>query len=231
MTFAEVEAAAGRFREAIRSALTIEAVSVPRPELPIDELHFVRLVMWCYVYLVEVVAGPRRHLQGIMRGSDPPTHTKVADAVRLVENLRTYIGHQLAENKRDEAIRAFVITWLEANEGEQQWEARASRLCDLVIEAIDLLTNRWVDLSVADPEMAASRMLETIERNWPAHVFDGMVEGAVADLNIHSFDAAAYRKLHLDRWVKLAGCFSDRSQAELELRNAIRSELSATFGR
>lgn len=231
MTFAEVEAATSRFREVLHAAVKIDKVSVPNPEEPLDELHFFRLVMWCYVYLVEVVAGPRRHLQGIMRGSNPSTFAKVAHVVRLVESLRTYSGHQLAETKRDADIRAFVVTWLDANGGERQWEARARELCNLMVEAINLLNNTWVGLNTADPEMAVLRMLETIERSWPAHVFDGMVEAAVAELSINGFDVVAYRKIHLEGWVKLAGCFSDRAQADLELRNAIRSELKITFGR
>lgn len=235
MTFGDVESAFQSLSEKLRQStgITLDEVSVERPSAPEDELHFVRLVAWGYVFLVEVASTPIRHIQAILRGADPGEHKKVADALRLVRSLRTFQAHQLSNaSSSDFATKDFVSKWLAINDGDQRWPTRIRLLCSSICEAIDVIIKKWDALTAKEPSRAdaVTALLSAVERQWPPHLFDRFLEEAATELGIHGMDYPRYRDLRLDDWRKLADCFQSRDDAEVALKSAIRSGLRATFG-
>lgn len=235
MTFGDVEAVCQNFREKLRQStgIVLSEVSVERPSDPEDELHFVRLVAWGYVFLVEVASTPIRHIQTILRGADPSEHKKVADALRLVRNLRTSLAHQLSEGSHsDLQTKNFVADWLAINDGDERWSMRIRRLCSSICEAIGAIIQKWDALNADKSSRSAAieAMLSAVERQWPPHLFDRFLEEAAIELGINGMDYPIYRDLRMDGWRKLADCFQSREDAEVALKLAIRSDLRVTFG-
>lgn len=235
MTFGDVEVACQSLREKLRQStgITLSEVSVERPSDPEDELHFVRLVAWGYVFLVEVASTPIRHIQTILRGANPREHKKVADAVRLVRNLRTSQAHQLSDgSSSDLATKNFVSQWLAINDGDQRWPTRIRLLCGSICEAIGAIIEKWDALTADEPSRAdaVAALLSAVDRQWPPHLFDRFLEEAATELGINGMDYPLYRALRMDDWRKLADCFQSRDDAEVALKSAIRSDLRATFG-
>lgn len=235
MTFGDVEAACQSLRERLRESteIILSEVSVERPSDPEDELHFVRLVAWGYVFLVEVASTPIRHIQTIIRGADPIEHKKVADAVRLVTNLRTYQAHQLShDSSSDLDTKANVSTWLAITDGDQPWPARIRLLCSSICEAIGAIVRKWEGLTAEETSRADAidALRSAFDRQWPPHLFDRFLEEAATELGINGMDYPRYRGPRLSGWRKLAECFQSRNDAEVALKSAIRSDLRATFG-
>lgn len=73
-------------------------------------------------------------------------------------------------------------------------------------------------------------LVEAVNRQWPAHLFDRMLEDAATELGILGMDYPVYRGMRIDDWKKLAECFQSREHAEMALRRAIRIDLGAKFG-
>jgi hypothetical protein len=55
MSFVQLKDVCDEFRTLLRAATgreLIDAVSVDEPKEPEDELHFIKLVSWCYVFVL-----------------------------------------------------------------------------------------------------------------------------------------------------------------------------------
>jgi hypothetical protein len=237
MIFSEAEASCSELRQAIKVTTGVDIigdVSVEKPVPPEDELHFVRLVAWTYVFLIEVAAVPIKHIQTILRGSNPRDHEKVATALRLVRSLRTYQSHQLSDgSKSDAATKKFVENWLLINQSEQSWALRAKIVCSSFCDALSAISQKWSELTADEepPSAAAVELLSVVDRQWPVHLFDRMVEDVTMELGIQGLNCLMYRELKIEIWKKLAECFESREDAEIGLRKVIEADLQQTFGR
>lgn len=236
MTFAEVEEACRKLREELEKDTGIEVVgmvSVEKPSPPEDELHFLRLVSWMYVFLIEVAPVPIRHIQSLLRGTSPREHGKIAELQRLVRSMRTYQAHQLSETSTsDAATKIFVANWLSINSGTKPWTTRSRVLCSMFVGAIASVLARWMELTKNGETRsnAVTALLDAVDRQWPAHLFDRMLEDAAADLGLVGMDYPVYRGMRIEGWKKLTECFSTREDAEAALRRAIRADLISSFG-
>jgi hypothetical protein len=86
-------------------------------------------------------------------------------------------------------------------------------------------------MSAEDCAAVIKDLIVAIEREWPPHVFDRMVESVADEIGLRGFDCVKYRGSRLDRWRELVGFFEDREHAEVAMRAAICRELEQLFGR
>jgi hypothetical protein len=237
MTFSEMKSACDDFRALLYSSTghnCVHEVTVSEPHGDEDELHFVRLVLWCYAFWFEACHPAGNHIASLLKVASPQHHKKVEECFRIVRNLRTATAHNLAPpSKENDRTSQQATIWLKANGGEpRDWRRCCHVLSEEIRNAVELLYNAWSSLikDSDDAEAGIQRLLQALKRDWPAHGFDRMVEVAVDSLGIFGLDIIAYRSKRLQDWRILAGYFEDRNLAEGALQRAIRQELSDLFG-
>ncbi len=94
MNFAQLKSACDRFHALLREATgrtLIDAVTVDEPKEPQDELHFIKLVSWCYVFIFEANHATR-YILSLLRIANPDEHKAVTSTFEQVNNLRTVRG-------------------------------------------------------------------------------------------------------------------------------------------
>lgn len=237
MSFAELKSTCDGFRALLRQATgreLIEAVSVDEPNDPYDELHFVKLVSWCYVFIFEASQPAARFVLSLLRAGNPDVHTAVSSIFEDVNNLRTVRAHNLSpSSKRDDYKKRQADIWLVQNGGDPfDWPRCCRSLYQQVTSAVHRLTEKWsqVTANLEDAASVIEELMIAVNREWPPHAFDRIVEGAVADIGLSGFDCAKYREGRLEQWRALVGLFESRQHAEEAMKVAIRLELERLFG-
>jgi arginyl-tRNA synthetase len=237
MTFADLKSACDDFRAILREATgreLVTAVSVDEPIDPQDELHFVKLVSWCYVVLFEASQPTTRYILSLLRAGDPSEHKTAASVIENVNHLRTVRVHNLSpESRGDDHKRRQASIWLLQSGGEPtDWPRCCESLCAEVTSAIRLLIDKWrrITASTEDRTAVIQDLIVTIDREWPPNTFDRIVEGAAQEIGLQGFDCVKYRQHRLERWRELVGFFESREHAEAAMRAAIHRELEQLFG-
>jgi len=237
MTFGDLKSSCDEFRAVLREATgreLVTAISVDEPVEPQDELHFVKLVSWCYVVLFEASQPATRYILSLLRTANPREHRTVAAIVENVNHLRTVRVHNLSpESKGDDYKQRQANIWLLQNGGEPiDWPRCCQSLCTEVTSAIRLLIEKWrrTTASIEDRAAVIQDLIVTIDREWPPHAFDRMVDNAAREIGLRGFDCVKYRQHRLDKWRDLVGFFESRAHAEAAMNSAIRRELEQVFG-
>jgi hypothetical protein len=237
MTFLEMKLACDDFRALVCSSTShncIHEVTVSEPNGDEDELHFVRLVLWCYAFWFEACHPAGNHIASLIKVASPQDYKKVEEPFRIVRSLRTATAHNLAPpSKENDRTSQQATIWLKVNGGEpRDWRRCCHLLSADIKNAVEHLHHAWELLiqSSDDAQAGIERLLQALKRDWPAHGFDRMVEVAVESLGVSGLDIVAYRSKRLQDWRILAGYFEDRNLAEGALRRAIKQELSDLFG-
>jgi hypothetical protein len=237
MSFVILKSACDGFRTLLRQDTgrdLIDAVSVDEPKEPEDELHFLKLVSWCYVFMFEASQPSTKHILSLLRKANPESHRAISLTFETVNNLRTVRVHNLlAESRRDDQKRIQAHIWLLQNCGDPlDWPCCCRALSNEVTSAIDRLVEKWNQVT-ADKDDAASAvgdLMLAIDREWPPHAFDRMVETAANDIGLSGLDYVKYRQSRLKEWRELTGFFESRDHAEAAMSAAIRRELEHVFG-
>jgi hypothetical protein len=237
MTFSEMKSACDDFRALLSSSTghdCIHEVTVCEPYGDEDELHFVRLVLWCYAFWFEACHPAGNHIASLLKVASPQDYKKVEEPFRIVRHLRTATAHNLAPaSKENDRTSQQATIWLKLNCGDpRDWQRCCHTLSADVKNAVERLHQVW-DILIQnsdDAQAGVDRLLQALKRDWPAHGFDRMVERAADSLRISGLDVVAYRSKRLQDWRILAGYFEDRNFAEEALQRAIQQELSDLFG-
>jgi hypothetical protein len=237
MIFAELKDLCEEFRILLAKATgrgVVTLVSVDDPGGPHDELHFIKLVSWCYVLLFEAGQPTIRYVVSLLRAADPNEHNAISSIINDVNYLRTVRVHNLLpESRGDDYKRRQASIWLVQNGGDPpDWPRCCDALCSQVASAIHLLIKKWRRLTTnAEDAAAAVRdLLVTIDREWPPHAFDRIVEDAATEIGLHGFDHVKYRQYRLNTWREWVSFFESRERAEVAMKVAIRRELEQLFG-
>ena len=236
MTFNDVKAAAEWFTELIiaRSGRAlVDEVTVPEPCEPFDKLYFVRLVSWGYVLFNEAGSTIFRELARLMKSSNPEVARAYHDGKRDIEVLRTSHSHNLPDgNSSNEKTKRLAEAWLLNNGGRDNYPSHCVALLQILQMMIGSLQDTFVHLT-EDNEMSPTgldQLLLAVDRAWPPYLFDEIVREIAIEIGLPTLDAASFRKLHQDNWVKHASLFPERPDATSAMRRVIRADLSRIFG-
>ena len=237
MSFSNIREVCVRFSDAIRQSAERELivkVYVPEPVEPENELYFVKLVSWCYVFAFEASQPVARYIISSLRAADPSSHKEISTIFENINNLRTVQAHNLLpNNKSDDFKNRKVQIWFLQNSGNPiEWARACSSLRLEMQTAIQILLERWGNLTInaEDGSLAVANLLATIDRDWPPHLFDSILVEVVRDLGLEGFDCIKYRESRIEKWRELVGFFEGPDYAESAMKIAIRNEIRQIFG-
>lgn len=208
-------------------------MTVPEPEEPPNELHFVRLVNWSYVLLNEAGGAAYKELARFLKNSRPDLSRAYQDGRRDIDALRTALAHNLPnDGGSNDRTKRIADAWLVQNGGADDWPSRCTALHNTLCTMIAALREAFLQLSHGSGANGdgIARMLESINRYWPPHMFDSLVEETARDIGLPPFDAVAFRRPRQEQWSALASLFSTRDDAADALRRVIRADLERVFG-
>jgi hypothetical protein len=238
MSFASLNQAAERLRKSLRVATgidLIDSVSLEAPQDDASEISFHKSILWGYAFWYEACQPAGRHLLNIVRNTSRESYSLANRAFLDVQNLRTFKAHNLSlASKSDQYKLTQAKVWLAQNRAaESDWGFCINSLCEALARALNILCDRWEVLvnSSEDAESAIQDLIGAINREWPAHLFDRIIEDASALLDLPDLDSAAYRKMRLDDWRRITDLFTERVSAEAAVKRAIIQELTMKFGR
>jgi hypothetical protein len=237
MIFADLKSRSDKLRLSLNGVTgrdLVVAVSVEEPGLPQDELHFLKLVSWCYVFLFEASQPAARYLLSVVRAVNPSDHKLVTATTEVIKNLRTVRVHNLLpENKGDQHKVSQAEIWLLQNGGRPiDWRSCCEALCTEADVAIERLENTWRNMveHEEDKETSIKELLNAIDQEWPAHFFDRILEQAADGIGLKGLDIVKYRQANLEKWRNLTSFFDTREHAQVAIEAAIRRELKGVFG-
>lgn len=236
MRFGDVKEELESLRECLRESTGSELfdeITVDEPVGHGDELDFFRLVVWGYVMLNEAGAVAIKHLCSMLRISDPSEMKKVSRIREDVHNLRTARTHNLPIGvKSNDHKRRQAEVWVFENGGDPpNWNQCCDVLCQnlaTLLRSLLLVWKRSVD-STEDRALSIEQLKMAVDRNWPAHEFDPLVEEAAMALGISGLDIPKFRGAHLDSWRSYLEFFHDTQTARVAIAAVIHNELEARF--
>ena len=235
MKFELLQAATSQLSSTVNEVLGLQAIKPMTLEVPVppaDELHFHKLVVWCYGFFYEAAIDVLKEFKALMRQGPPERTNRYDRASKIVNNLRTYKVHNLA-GKENDTKRTLAEAWIkEATDNGRGIAGAVEELCRITLEMVDDLNDVWKSATqdAGDSQQLVERIVMAIEKTWQPHEFDAIVIDVANEINLPGFDAKAFRDQHLAEWRKAASCFIDREAAATGLRRHIRSLMQSMFG-
>lgn len=236
MNFVLLQDATSQFTGMVNDALGREAVkpvTLDIPQPPPDDLHFHRLVVWCYGFFYEAAIDVLKECKALLKQGPPERTNRFDRGSKVVNNLRTYKVHNLPPSKENDGKRKQAEAWIADASSDGKGIAGATQeLCRITLEMVSDLIAAWNDATkdASDAGQLIERVLGAIDKTWQPHELDNIVRDVASEINLSGFDAKAFRDLHLEEWRKCAGCFLDRETAAAGLRRLIRSSMQSKFG-
>lgn len=98
--------------------------------------------------------------------------------------------------------------------------------------AVERLVHKWSEVTASEDDAASivGELVIAVNREWPPHAFERIVETAATEIGLSGLDYVKYRESRLERWRELVGFFETREHAESAIGSAIRVELEQLFG-
>lgn len=236
MNFLLLEEAAIAFTNMVNADLgraAIHPVTLETPEPPPDELHFNRLVVWCYGFFYEAAADVLKECKALLKTRAPEQTNLYERSARVIQNLRTYKVHNLPPNRDNLKKQQMAREWIaDASVKGQGIDGATQELCEITIAMLSVVTAAWKE-STKDPgdrDQLVERVVHSLEDTWQPYQLDEIVNNVANEIGLEGFDAKAFRAIHLEVWRSSARCFVDRDAATLGLRRIIRRAMENTFG-
>jgi hypothetical protein len=152
--------------------------------------------------------------------SASPETTSVMDMLDKIEEPPVVKPEAVAWQDMTDEQRVEVIAdddWLVQNGGDPpDWPRCSDSLCTQVASAVRILMEKWRRLiaNVEDATTAVQDLIITIDREWPPHTFDRIVEGAASEIGLQGFDCVKYRQHRLDKWRELVSFFESKPKRQ-----------------
>jgi len=234
MTFAELNAQVTDMRNSLRSfvgANALTEVTVRPPANDGDEASFLRLISWTYALLFEAGRVAIPYLLELPTAN--PAARDVRIARQLVRELRTWSSHNLGfDSDRDIALSQRVQRWFIETCGTNPpndtncWRKCCAELCASVV-AVVIHCQGAVTLVLQAPddgEAAIADLKRRIERAWPAHEFDRLVDDAATRLGM-KVDAIRFRETRLSRWRGFVESIAEEDNPKVQMTRMIERDL------
>ncbi|KHJ55194.1 hypothetical protein LA66_00440 [Aureimonas altamirensis] len=211
----------------------VAAVTVPEPEEPPGELHFVRLVSWGYVLLNEAGSTVFKELARLLKSTRPELSKTYQDGKRDIEALRTSLAHNLADgSSANERTKRVAEAWMLQNGGPDQWPSYCTALLQTLRVMLTALRQGFLQLcdKTDGAQTGLEQLLAAVDKNWPPHLFDDLVAEIAHEIGLPPLDTVAFRKPRQEQWANLASLFSTHADGTIAMRRVIRAELQRVFG-
>lgn len=231
MSFALLEVEARNLTDLINKDLgweVIKPMTLEIPQPPPDDLHFFKLVVWCYGYFFEAAADALKECKALMKQGAPERTNRFDAGARTVNNLRTYKVHNLPPSKGNNKKRQEAEAWLTGVDSELAIE----RLCEMALAMIRDAHSVWeaATQDTGDASQLFKRVTDTLQNAWAAHELHELANGVAGEISLKGFDAKAFCEPHLEAWRRVGGCFLDRESGAAGVTRAIRKTMHHTFG-
>ncbi|MBP1126466.1 MULTISPECIES: hypothetical protein [Pseudomonas] len=211
----------------------IHPVTLEVPEPPPDELHFNRLVVWCYGFFYEAALDVLKECKGLLKTRAPEQTNLYERSARIVQNLRTYKVHNLPPSRENLKKQQTAQDWITTASAKSQGiEGATQELCEITLAMLSVLDTAWKE-STKDPEdrnQLVERIVSSLENVWQPYQLDEIVTSVAEEIKLKGFDAKAFRGIHLEAWKSKARWFVDRDAAAVGLRRIIRRAMEDSFG-
>lgn len=209
MNFSELHHLHLDFKRRLTSILGKEVfpeITLNPPTGDSDELSFIRLVSWGYVFVYEAGRAPLNFLKKL-----PPLDGYTGKVLPSLHALRTWANHNLEfEKSSDVKTVRVATTWLiekcqtgspsKPEHWKKCFDAMGSDLkkllenCLLACDCFDLHEDRAGLISSFE---------QSLDRNWSAYLFDGYAEKALQKFGYEGLSAQQIRISNLDAWRKI----------------------------
>lgn len=236
MNFLVLQEAAVAFTNMVNADLgrdVIDPVTLETPEPPPDELHFTRLIMWCYGFFYEAAADVLKECKALLKTRDADQTNRYDRSARVVQNLRTFKVHNLPPSRENLKKQQSARDWIaEASEKGEGIHGATQALCEITLAMLSAVSIAWKEstLDPGDRAQLVERVLRSLENTWQPYQLDEIVTSVADEIGLKGFDAKAFRNIHLETWRSSARCFVDREAATAGLRRTIRRAMENTFG-
>lgn len=237
MNFRCLQEAAIAFTEMVNTDLgrdVIDPMTLEAPEPPPDELHFNRLVVWCYGFFYEAAVDVLKECKALLKTRAPEQTNLYERSSRVVQNLRTYKVHNLAPSRDNAKKQQLAREWIaDAKAKGQGFEGPIQELCEITLAMLNAVTAAWKEATKdpGDRAQLIERVVDSLEAVWQPYQLDEIVDSVATEIGLKGFDAKVFRDIHLTALRNSARCFVDRESATLGLRRAIRSAMESMFGK
>ena len=211
MSFPKLNSEVLELRRALQDYVGAQAlgeIRLSHPASNSDEASFLRLTSWCYVLLFEAGRVSIRFLLELPNG-ESGADKNLRDNLRNVHSLRTFCFHNLGLTDRDKQLSRRARDWQREKCGtdtpkrRRDWRNCFRSLCAEVNEVIEHCHGA-VDNVLASPmdgQGAIAELRKRLDRNWPAHKFDGLVGDVLVRLGPENgLKIPAFRERHLQKW-------------------------------
>lgn len=202
-----------------------------------NEASFLRLTSWCYVLLFEAGRVSIRFLLELP-GKEGSSDKSLRYVLKNVHSLRTFCFHNLGLTDHDIQLSRRARNWHREKCGtdtpkhRQEWRNCFKSLCSEVSEVI-AHCHGVVDNVLASPtdgKGAIAELKRRLDRNWPAHSFDRMVEDILVRMD-RKLKVPAFRNQHLSNWRSYLDSLPEGDDIETEIIQLIERDILNHFDR
>ena len=236
MKFTELKVSLEKLQQSIFNATGrsfVEEITVAEPNNLRDELNFIKLVSWCYVLLFEAGATLFTQLGALAINGDANIGNEKMRVRQDVQNIRTKYFHNLPKTStRNEKKHRQAEIWLRLNgKSPVKWCMCCKALMQQMADYIALLTKHWNDAieTEEDRKQIVQQLVDALEKKWPAHKYDRVIEEIACELHIEGLDIIAYRNRNLNNWQQITSYFSGHEAAMSAIRTTIYNGLVDSF--
>ncbi|HEJ7171869.1 hypothetical protein [Serratia marcescens] len=231
MNFSEIHHLHLTFKRRLTSILgkdVFPEITVSPPTGDSDELSFIRLVSWGYVFVYETGRAPLSFLKKL-----PPLDSYTGTILPNLHALRTWASHNLEfEKKRDIKTVRIATSWLiekcqtgspsKPEHWKQCFDAMGSDLKKLLEDCLSACD--CFDLHV-DRAGLISSFEQSLDRNWSAYLFDNYAEKALERFGYEGLSAQEIRSSNLDAWRKIVSSSADDESIDRNLTIRVENDI------
>lgn len=204
--------------------IKLDEIGVEIPKSDNDELSFLRLILWGYVFINENAKIHLRFFKEI---------TEEDFSIPYINVLRTYMAHNLSLAKdndlitRSKAHRWFLDVCSNASpDTENEWKQCFNKIVeDLFGLVSDTINNCTLLESEPDGSDNLEQLIKRIEKNWDGYRFDEYVRNAKINLGYDSIDTVSFRNTHLEKWRKVVKVTSVGENIDDLLQKRVEADL------
>jgi len=213
----------------------LDEITLSHPIRNNDEASFLRLTSWSYALLFEAgrVSIPYLLELPSRKGNADRSLVKVR---KNVLSLRTFSFHNLGLTEHDMQLSRKARDWhrekcgTDSPKSKREWRNCFESLCSEVSEVVTHCHGAIDNVltSPVDGEGAIAELKKRLDRNWPAHSFDRLIEDILVRMH-RKLNVPAFRNQHISSWRSYLNCLPEGNDIETEMIQLIERDVLNHF--